>query len=178
MAYRSAVLDVSAMTAEQFLSSSREEMQRRFKTVIETEGPIVDDLLQKRVLRSYGLSKRGRRIQPVLDEVMASLQAVTTTQTSCDKHVHQVFWPEAWRDKQPLLDWREVRVPSERDITEYPIVELANLMDDIGLKTPKKKLFLATLGRLGFKKQGTHIRSSFALAYKWAKERASGKISV
>lgn len=164
MQYEECKLETTAMNAEAFLASDRTDMARRFSLVIQAEGPIVDDLLQKRVLHSYGLAKRGKRIQPVLDEVMHMLQERRTLQISADGKEHQVFWPNG------MESLNDCRIPSTRDITEYPIVEIANLMETIPTKN-KKELFEKTARALGFKKKGTNIRKSFSLAYRLLKKK-------
>lgn len=168
MTYQTCMLETTAMDAKTFIAGDREEMARRFRSVIETEGPIVDDLLQKRVLHSYGLAKRGNRIQPVLDEVMDSLHAKATIQISADGKEHRVFWP----DSMEAASFHDCRIPSGRDITEIPVVEIANLMESLGVR-PKQKLFDACAKELGFKKKGSNIRKTFALAYRLSRSAKS-----
>ena len=169
MEYQETALEVTALTAEQLLSGDRGEIARRMRLVIELEGPILDDLLEKRVLHSYGLVKRGSRIAPLLSEVRASLGAVTTTQRSCDGNEHTVYWQESWKGRDIEGTYTSFRAPSPRDISEYPVIEVANVMAQVGLQQSRKALWLETLRLLGFTKQGTQIRATFKLAYAWAK---------
>ena len=118
--------------------------------------------------------KRGSRIAPLLSEVRASLGAVTTTQRSCDGHEHTVYWQESWKGRDIEGTYTGFRAPSPRDISEYPVIEVANVMAQAGLQQSRKALWLETLRLLGFTKQGTQIRATFKLAYAWAKaHRAS-----
>lgn len=169
MEYQEMTLEATALTAGQLLEVGHEEIARRMRLVIELEGPILDDLLEKRVLHSYGLVKRGSRIAPLFSEIRASLGAVTTVQQSCDGMEHTVYWPESWRGRDIEGEYTDFRAPSPRNITEYPIIEVANVMAQVGLKKSRKVLWLETLHRLGFTKQGTQIRATFKLANAWAK---------
>lgn len=157
------------MTSEELLASDRAEIARRMLLVIKTEGPILDDVLEKRVLHSYGLKKRGNRIAPFFREIRLSLNAVTTTQISSDGQEHLVYWQESWRGKDIARLYDSFRAPSARDITEYPLIEVANLMQALGPKKSRKTLWVDLLHAMGFSKQGTQIRATFKLAAAWLK---------
>jgi len=161
--YTECALTTTAMDPKTFLASDKEDMRNRFRMVIEAEGPILDDLLEKRVLHSYGLFKRGNRIQPFLDEVLDEVDAEKTIQVSADKKEHTIYWPSAYAGKDKT-EFRECRIPSQRDITEIPVCEVANLMRSLGIRQ-KEKLFDMTAKQLGFKKKGSNIRKTFSLAY-------------
>ncbi|MCH3908502.1 MAG: DUF3320 domain-containing protein [Sphaerochaeta sp.] len=161
--YTECVLPMTEMDAQSFLQSDPEEMRRRFEAVIQTEGPILDSLLEKRVLRSYGLVKRGSRIRPLMDRILEAMDTERTWQVSADGKRHAVYWPESYRGKDKAT-FTECRIPSDRDIMEIPLCEVANLMRSIGVKQ-KTKLFNLTAKQLGYARKGANIRKTFALAY-------------
>ena len=43
---------------------------------MEFEGPILDDLLELRVLNSYNLKKRGKNIQALFDQVLSKMSII------------------------------------------------------------------------------------------------------
>ena len=50
-----------------------EEIRRRCRLIVDTEGPITKELLEKRVINSLGFQKIGSRIRIYLDSVMPTL---------------------------------------------------------------------------------------------------------
>ena len=169
MEYQETALEVTALTAGQLVESDRGEIARRMRLVIDREGPILDDLLEKRVLHSYGLKKRGSRIAPLFSEIRASLNAVATIQKSCDGHEHTVYWQESWRNRDIEGEYTSFRAPSSRDRCEDGVSGVGNVMTQVGVEKNRKVLWLETLHLLGFTKQGTQIRATFKLAQSWAK---------
>ncbi|MCF0238234.1 MAG: DUF3320 domain-containing protein, partial [Sphaerochaetaceae bacterium] len=61
------------LDSEKLLNHDKKALIKRFHTVIDVEGPILDDVLQLRVLNSYGLKKRGCNIQDFFDGLMEDL---------------------------------------------------------------------------------------------------------
>lgn len=169
--YTCAQLEMTPMTPEQFMASDREDMKNRFLRVIAAESPVVDDWLQLEVLHSYGMKKRGRRLKPILDDVMASLPSVVTVQKSADGKEHSVYWSDAWRGKDIEREYTSYRLPGGRDVTDIPVIEIANAMAGVAVRK-KAETFKATAQIFGWKKQGTNIKKTFSRAWSFLKSRS------
>jgi hypothetical protein len=98
-----------------------------------------------------------------MDRILEAMDTERTWQVSADGKRHAVYWPESYRGKDKAT-FTECRIPSDRDIMEIPLCEVANLMRSIGVKQ-KTKLFNLTAKQLGYARKGANIRKTFALAY-------------
>lgn len=156
--YTPAKLRKRNLTPDQFLKSDPKYIAERFDKVIQAEGPIVDDLLQLRVLNSYGMKKRGCNLQPVLDRIMDSLDNPFTLQTDYNGVEHKVFWPEGVSEET----YETFRATcSQRDnIVYYPQAELRNIFIYIKGLHPElsgEELLREAMDILGYKRKGAAI---------------------
>ena len=55
MEYRCINLEKKEIPYKDFTAYDREDIAQRFRTVIEAEGPVVDDFLELKVLKSYSI---------------------------------------------------------------------------------------------------------------------------
>ena len=62
MEYRCINLEKKEIPYKDFTAYDREDIAQRFRTVIEAEGPVVDDFLELKVLKSYSIYQRGSLI--------------------------------------------------------------------------------------------------------------------
>lgn len=172
--YMMCELPYDELSPSQFLFFDKELIANKMKKVIEVEGPIIDDLLEKRVLNSYGIKKRGKNIREFLDSILDILDAVFTSQTDTEGIVHHIFWPESFRDFVDSIDDKYIsfRIPYEgsdskkRQIGEYPQIEIRNAMAScirISGPTIKEALFAGTSSKLGFKRNGKDISDTMDL---------------
>ena len=104
MEYRSTYLETKEIPYKDFTSYDTQDIAQRFRTVIEGEGPVVDDFLELKVLKSYGIYQRGSLIAPFLRGVLLSVGAVMTRQIDCDGAEHLVFWPERFRGHEEEIE--------------------------------------------------------------------------
>lgn len=163
-----------------FLNIEPEFIMKKIEQVIEKEGPILDDLLEMRVVSSYGIKKRGSNIRKYLDDILFSMDTVRTEQVDIAGKSHSVFWPESYRDfgnsieekfilfRNPPLDSSELN-SVKRSISEYPQVEIRNAMAmhirNLG-PTLQVNLLREISNKLGFKRSGSEITETLELVLK------------
>lgn len=90
--------------------------------VINTEGPIADSVLFRKVARAWGLARTGKRIEELLCSLLPSIVVKTVEGETT------FYWPEFSQPTQ----WQEYRVADESDdsrrqLNEICSEELANL---------------------------------------------------
>ena len=72
--YVSADLSLISATPDEIISGSLDdEIRSRMIQTVETEAPILESLLFKRVINSFSLKKVGSRILPVFDRIASTL---------------------------------------------------------------------------------------------------------
>ncbi len=176
MEYRSVNLEPVEIPYKDFTGYDKEDISSRFRMVIEGEGPVVDDFLELKVLKSYSILQRGSQIAPFLRSILLSLGAVSTVQLDCDGVEHHVFWPERFRGHEAEIeglcfngysDYRQSgqRADMEegtfRSIADFPHIEVFNAMKDVlsdGRAVKREALLTETNRALGFTVKGRQIR--------------------
>lgn len=103
-------------------SESKTVLAGQLARVINSEGPIADAVLFRKVARAWGLGRTGKRIE----ELLRSLLPATVVRSVEGKTTF--YWPEL---SQPT-EWQEFRVAGESDdsrrqLSEICLEELANL---------------------------------------------------
>ena len=68
MEYKSISLQQQEIPYKDFTGYNTEDIAAKFKAVIEGEGPVVDDFLELKVLKSYSIFQRGSLIAPFLSK--------------------------------------------------------------------------------------------------------------
>lgn len=91
------------------------EIKERIIKIVNFEGPIIYSLLSKRLLNSIGISKLGKNLKDVFDEILENLQFHQTIQ---DEGI--VFWPQNSRT------YKDFRVSKDRYSYQIPIQEALN----------------------------------------------------
>ncbi len=104
---------------------SRALVRRQIEEIIQTEGPVYESLLKKRITKAWGFARAGGNIAAVLRECLPD--DLTTTANADEP----VFWPH---EVSPA-EYRDYRVGADRDskraIDEIPPEELANAMYEV-----------------------------------------------
>ena len=184
MQYIAQALETREIPYKDFTAYDTGDIACRFRQVIETEGPVVDDFLELKVLKSYSIFQRGSLIAPFLRGVLLSVGAVCTTQTDCDGQEHLVFWPDRMRgledDIQALKcsEYTDYRPSGQKDlmpegtfraIPDFPQIEVFNAMKAVladGNPVKKEELLSLTNHELGFLVKGRQIRLTLELVLK------------
>ena len=178
MEYRCINLEVKEIPYKDFTSYDRDDIARRFVAVIEGEGPVVDDFLELKVLKSYGIYQRGSLIAPFLRGILLSTGAVMTRQIDCDGAEHLVFWPERFRGHEEEIealqfdDFTDFRPSGQkenmeegtfRSIADFPQIEIFNAMVsqfEGGVELKRGEAITLTNKALGFLVKGRQIRET------------------
>ncbi|MBR6084678.1 MAG: hypothetical protein IKR80_08075 [Spirochaetales bacterium] len=178
MEYRCIDLEKKEIPYKDFTGYDREDIARRFAAVIEGEGPVVDDFLELKVLKSYGIYQRGSLIAPFLRGVLLSAGAVMTRQIDCDGDEHLVFWPERFRGHEDEIEalkfdgYTDFRPSGQkenmdegtfRSIADFPQIEIYNAMTSLfagGEEIKRSDVISLTNKALGFLVKGRQIRET------------------
>ena len=165
--YRIAELGVMSADPEMIISGSLDgEIGERMKAVIETEAPIRETLLYKRVILSLSLKKVGSRIEPVFRRIAEGLPYSRTVEDG-----ELVFHSGDESFFRSSID-------SERYSYQIPVSEAVNCIEyilekegRILTKTALKRLFQK---ELGYEKLGSQIDRLFNLAARDPSIRRTG----
>ena len=186
MEYRCINLEKKEIPYKDFTAYDREDISQRFLAVIEGEGPVVDDFLELKVLKSYGIYQRGSLIAPFLRGVLLSTGAVMTRQIDCDGAEHLVFWPESFRghedeiealqypsytDYRPSGQKENMEEGTFRSIADFPQIEIYNAMISLfvgGEEIKRNDVISLTNKALGFLVKGRQIRETLENVLKTA----------
>ncbi len=176
MEYVSVALEQQEVPYKDFVGYDTEAIASKFRSVIDGEGPVVDDFLELKVLKSYSIYQRGSQIAPFLRGVLLSVGAVSTVQIDCDGSEHLVFWPEGFRGHENDIEalkfdgYSDYRPSGQRDdmeegtfrsIADFPQIEVFNAMKDVlsdGKALKREELLTETNHALGFTVKGRQIR--------------------
>lgn len=175
--YKICELDLLPVDPNKLLKQPIEFFEPRFKQVVEFEGPILDDLLELRVLNSYNLKKRGKNIQALFDQVLSKMDFLKTVQIDSARERHYVYWPDRYKEfgenvedhySQFRLSPDDVDSSMKRSISDYPQVELRNIMLSLIQEKGgyiKETLIEDTAHKLGFKRIGSDITETLNITY-------------
>ena len=178
--YRVCELDLLPTEASKITRVPKNVFELRFEQVIEYEGPIIDDLLELRVLKSFGVMRRGKSIKPFLDDILLKMDLLKTVQIDASNERHYVFWPNKYREFGDQVEdhYWQYRCSSvddgdaKRSIQDYPQVEIRNVMVDLIKQKGgylKESLLEETTRKLGFKRSGSEITDTINIVYNAAR---------
>ena len=186
MEYKCICLEKKEIPYKDFTSYDTEDIASRFRAVIEAEGPVVDDFLELKVLKSYDIYQRGSLIAPFLRGVLLSVGAVMTRQIDCDGAEHLVFWPGRFRgheeeiealkcpsytDFRPSGQKENMEEGTFRSIADFPQIEIYNAMISLfegGAELKRSEIITQTNKALGFLVKGRQIRETLELVLRTA----------
>lgn len=128
--------------------SSRQQITQMIREVIQTEWPVYDSVLRRRVGKAWGLTRITDAVHRIFDESMPAECVVTKYEAG------NVYWP---KDVNPS-DYRDYRVPSDdpdvkRALDEIPPEELMNAMCEVLTDfggCHQEELYKETLKLFGF----------------------------
>ncbi len=115
---------VTAINPEAFFDATLNTM---IAYVINTEGPVREDVLAKRIARAHGWARTGKRIRDRV-YLLAEAQYPSTTE-----EVGEFFWPE----ESDTSEWPAFRYSenSSRPVDEIAMQELRALAKSVALKS-------------------------------------------
>lgn len=167
--YTATQLPVTSMSSDDFMArKNAAELKKRVMQVIETEAPITEGLLTKRLIQSYGITRVGTRVQAYLDEFFAKLSLKVTKQSDGQK----IYWT-AKQNPDDYSDCRAGKTDADkRDSKDIPIIEAANAVykivsDQIALSPDD--LAKEAAKQLGFSRLGTNLTTLMEAAVEYNK---------
>lgn len=173
--YKPASLSQSALTAEEFLLGKYTgAIRKKAAAVVASEAPISKNLLNRRILQSYGISRAGSRIQSHLDSIYASMALAATAQGD------EVFYWAPGQDPRTYLDFRAGTCDeNRRDAKDIPVQEAAGavchvLAEQISLS--QEDLIRESAKLLGYARLGTSLTALMTSAIHCAQQK--GRITV
>jgi hypothetical protein len=119
---------MTQVTYEDFLAyGSTQTLMQQIRQVIDIEAPITQNLLCRRVLAAWGVSRLGARIQSRFEQVFSAMQLNTTQ----DQDGNTCFWKE----EQIPGAYADFRVPDSeaerRNAEDLPAPEVSNAVREI-----------------------------------------------
>ncbi len=163
-------LEFTPRSAEEMLSGSLDDdILARMKKVIETEGPVKESLMFKRVLNSYDLYKNGSRLSVLLSSLSSRLEYPVTEDG--EEKVYHTGKNEDYFRPTPLS---EVRYSYQIPYAEGANCILYILENTDKTSYTKSVLFRLFLSQMGYLKSGDQITSLFEGALRDARIKISG----
>ncbi len=150
------------------------KLRRKLAAVLDQEAPISQNLLLRRVLQSYGISRSGTRLQAHMTDLLSSMDLLTTT------FEDRVFY---WNPDQDPTAYTQFRVSdgeeNRRDAKDVPIQEAANavchvLSEQIGMT--REDLIREAAKAMGYARLGTNVTALFSAAIQYAETK--GRIAT
>lgn len=147
---------VLSSSSEDFLQfSNAEKIKNQINQVLETEAPIMRNLLAKRVLAAWGISKMGSRINVHFERLLSEFQI---KQTGNNGDI--VFWNNQ-SDPENYEGYRVATIHGQkRDAEDLPSDEIANGVKEIlthQISLPKEDLIREAAKLFGFARTGTQV---------------------
>lgn len=150
------------------------QVRRAVSAVIAQEAPISEELLTRRVVQSFGITRAGTRIQTSMDQIYRSLQVKITMQEA-----QKFYWTPAQQPETYSGFRRSGEGEQKREAKDVPVQEAANailkvLTDQISLS--QEDLLREAANLMGYTRLGVNVVSVFLDAVRYAER--NGKIAV
>ncbi len=169
--YEVTSLDFTRVNVNDFLKEgNEEEIISRIRKVIDTEAPITEWLLIKRVINSFNIQKAGIHIRKKMFDILDQI----------DLNINEEYdMTIYWKDTQRIARYKTYRVPgyneeSIRDVTNVPIIEISNVVYKV-LQEEGNLIFddLARLTalKLGYTRMGSNVKKATKRGIEMALER-------
>lgn len=150
---------VKSTTSDDFLQYGNfQKIKDQIKTVVETEAPIMKNLLVRRVLSAWGIAKLGIRINAQFEQLLGE---VNLNKTDVDGNI--VYWSEHLNPE----DYSGFRVYTnngqKRDAENIPYIEISNAVNEIlthQISLPLDELIRETSRLFGFARLGTNVETA------------------
>lgn len=165
--YQPAKLQEQILTPEEFMEPRRESgIRKKLQKVVDTESPVSQSVLIRRVLQSYGISRSGSRLQGHMHRILQTMDLKTTTRGE------EVFYWKANHDPSSYPGFRlSGEEESRRDIRDIAVQEIANALCTVlreQISMGHEDLIRETAKKLGYTRLGGNVNSSVAAALGYA----------
>ena len=167
--YKATALPYDIMNPDEFITPTRahyNDVVQKVMSVLNTESPINENLLTRRVVQSYSIARTGSRIQAFMYSIYRALNLNYTMQGD------ERFY---WKHSQNPHTYREFRAngagANKRDAKEIPIQEASNavcraLEEQFSL--PQEDLIRAAANLMGINRIGSSVSALFLGGITWA----------
>lgn len=163
--YTEAALEVTPITPEMFIGGTMDDdIRDRMLRIVEAEGPVMDAVLAKRLINSYGMQQLGRRLREKFEALLSSMEFPVTVQAG-----GTVYWQRGLEQKAGEYSfgyslYRYCDDECKRYSYQLPVCEVVNaLTDALGQFNvqfvPKGELFAKTALLLGYQRKGSSVRA-------------------
>ena len=161
---------VLSNSSEDFLQfGNAQKIKNQINQVLEIEAPITRNLLAKRVLAAWGISKLGARINAQLERLLSESEL---TQTGQNNDI--VFWKNT-RHPENFIDFRVMTIAGQkRDAEDIPAEEIANGVKEVlshQISLPKEDLVREASKLFGFARSGANVEMAMKKGIDKAVER-------
>lgn len=176
--YEISQLDPVETTAAEdfFLPQNRGRIKAQIFNVLQTEAPISQNLLSKRVLSAWGISRLTARITLHLESFFATMGIKQTAEGP-----RNIFW----NNQQQPDAYKIYRVPAvdnqKRDADDLPLTEIANAVNAIltnQISLTKADLVRETAKLFGYARIGTNVENAMLRGIDKALERGYVSLKI
>lgn len=153
--YTPTILSVVGFSAEEFMHPAHQRIViDQITEVVNTEAPISRQLLCKRILSAWGISRLGQRLDSYFESLFHNMPLYKVD------HKGSIF---IWQSREQLENYSTFRPDSGRDATDLPPEEVANgirhmLEEQISL--PTTDLARLTGQLFGYSRMGTNVETA------------------
>lgn len=150
---------VMSTSSDDFLQYRNfQKIRDQIRNVVEAEAPIMRNLLARRVLAAWGISKLGTRINAQFEQL---LNDVNLNKTLTDGTI--VFWSESLKPDEYTGYRISTAGGQKRDAEDIPAEEIANAVKEIlshQISLPREELVREVSRLFGFARSGTNVESA------------------
>ena len=139
-----------ASSVDEVLDNSN-KIKKQIKNIIETEQPITNTLVYKRIVQLWKLTRNTPRIQSMIDDMLAPYYVDPYSLNSTKTY---------WKTGDDCQRFKGYRVHSNRDVLDIPLIETMNAMVYVieqQVSIPKEECKRVTSQVLGFSHMGSNI---------------------
>lgn len=147
---------VMSTSSDDFLQYRNfQKIREQIRAVVETEAPIMRNLLARRVLAAWGISKLGTRINAQFEQLLGDVNLKKT-----DTDGNTVFWSENLKPDKYTSYRVSTANGQKRDAEDIPPEEIANAVKEIlshQISLPNEELVREASRTFGFARSGTNV---------------------
>ena len=162
--YEVCTLRQKHVSADDFISGKYKSLiMKDIRDVLTVEGPISCNLLCKRVLRAFDISRMGSRVEGYMDRLLHSMLLKTTRDS----------FITYWSDEQDPTNYPYIRYSNYRDAADIPTREAFNaallVLEEQGA-LPVESLVKEMAKLFGFSRVGDNVSNAMLDGIDYAKE--------
>jgi len=138
----------------------------QIKQVMEVEAPISHNLLSRRILNAWGISRLGVRLNKYLSNIYSKLELKQSTQNGT--HFY-------WTEEQEPKKYKIFRIPNEKDqkriANDLAIEEILNCIRDVltnQISLPKEDLLREVAKIFGYARLGENVEHAMKMGIDYA----------